>query len=808
MQNAKWKSICLTVLSILTLFCLCLGVACTQHQTEKPPVNLRLEISANELDIDLYGTQELTANVYDGETPISASYTWTVDDDSVIQLVDEKNVATVKGLKVGTATITVKSGDMIKTCACTVTDRTGQIPKLSLNFVSTEIMVDDTVTIIPTVYYDGEPVTGPMDYTFLSENTQVITVMEAVDGLSATLKGVAYGTTNVVVSTTYDETFLQVKAKIVVKSGTAILVSQKEISFERIAPGYDEFMKEVSATIIPEDENDEVDYSKLIWESEDENIATVEKGENGTCIIKNGEAGQTVVTATYTVSQNTILKETITVNVSPSKAVVSTHPTTGDKGLRISLTENEWFQYPKAVNIKDKTLNEDTIVFDVIPTIEGADDFANMYVRFTDATDENNYVEIVLRSHFHNSGELEGTIRDTTLVKAGTSANPGVYTGYTNEKSTYVGSWFPGTFHDSTTSSAEYFRFSYDTEKTSLYGTHPGASKTIVADFKNATGDYEYFPSIWDGFKGDEIYISMRTDGHVVEGGKSTIFLLGIYNIDLSAPSRTVFPTAPGIATEYQEDYTLTVPTGATYYVDNKAYAAGEKVNLGDGLLVNMQGGEVNGLYHRTWCFPYVIDFTEKTKDDIILDFMTVPTVPLAREYDALFIIIRDTEDANNYIKIRLEGRNASNDTRVKAGHSGCVASNGSIEYRGNDNNGGFVESSDINGSRNFRLAIDYEDLAIYAYKCYGGTRIQEMAMLVDLDDPFYFDRSFGGFANGTATIEIELWSINSQSHSTQIFFRTIEDFNLANPEQKIVRSNGLTTDVAPVVMGFGRKED
>ena len=108
----------LSLLAVLVMICVvatCALVAC------EGKVTAEIKLSQTELKLVEGGVMQLTATV----TGTDEETVWTVDKDDVVSLTKatRDNLYTVKALKAGTATITVKAGDATATCLVTVSEK-------------------------------------------------------------------------------------------------------------------------------------------------------------------------------------------------------------------------------------------------------------------------------------------------------------------------------------------------------------------------------------------------------------------------------------------------------------------------------------------------------------------------------------------------------------------------------------------------------------------------------------------------------------------------------------------------------------
>ena len=734
MTKNKIKRVFLTALSALCALCALLGVACAQEteSSSSAPATVTIALSETTADIDLYGQKELTATVSEGSSASEKTVEWSVSDPTVIELIEDGNTALLKGLKAGAATVTAKLGEAEQTCACTVTDRTGQVPKLSLNTAKVSINAAQTFTLVPAVYYDGIAVTETIAYSFRSENEAVATVSD-----SGVITGIALGKTSVYVTATYKDVPLSVKVDVEVKTSVVLELDKTELEFYRAAPGYDEFSEMVTVTIVPE-KGGVADYSKLVWESSDEEVATVVKGEDGEATVTNGKAGKATVSVSYEVKTGVVLKEEIDVTVTQSSAQYAKHPTLGDTGILMTLSDGEWFDYPKAIDFNGKTSEESFIDFNVIPTTVGTSDFNMLYLRLTDTEDAGNYVELKFY-RYKNADDY-----DFTIVSAATSLAPDTYVGYTNEKSPTAGCWTGANFLGRPGSSNAqyiqnyYYKLSFDYATKALYANYISSNMVILSDLDDTDTFYAGLEG-WDGFTKGTAYLSIRTVGHIRSDLKSQIFIKGISDFDLSDPTKSA--STPKVET-------------STHPVDNTA-----------GQIVTLNAGDV-------YTYADAIDLKDKTSTDVVVKFSVLPTTKEVRDISQLYVKFTDTNNPSNYVLVKIHDMDTSYpwvySLAKSAGQTWTGKDNTTVHASGN---WGLTTTSNFIGtgiSDYFSISFDYAGRAVYANRD-GNQRI-----LADLDDmtEFYPDGPlWSGFSADKCYVSIWVnWYNTSVSDSVKIF--------------------------------------
>ena len=130
-------------------------------------------VSLNKTSASIYinGTEKLTETI----SPTNAtnkSVTWTSSNSSIVSVDSNGNI---KGIKEGTATITVKTNDenKIATCNVTVKANDAKVSGVSLNKTSTVLDVSDTESLVATISPSNA---SNKSVTWSSSNTNIVSV--------------------------------------------------------------------------------------------------------------------------------------------------------------------------------------------------------------------------------------------------------------------------------------------------------------------------------------------------------------------------------------------------------------------------------------------------------------------------------------------------------------------------------------------------------------------------------------------------------------------------------------------------------
>ena len=778
----------ISLLLFSSLFML-FGVACLNqggNSSENEPT-IKIELSASTLNVDLYGQAELEATVYKDNVISEEVVTWSSSDNEVIELIEGENALTIKGIKVGNATVTAKVGEVEATCECIVEAKPQQVPKLVMNTYDVSININDTLTLIPTVYYDGIAVTEELQYTYSVEDETIASTTNGV------VTGKALGQTKVYVTTSYKDVDLSATVEVEVKTSTVLLLNKKELYFYRLAPGYDKFTEEISVEIVPQDGYN-VDYSELVWESSDEEIIKIIDVKNGKCTVENGKAGEATVTVSYNAPEGVLLQESVEVVVESSGVEYAEHPTLDLSGLKMSLNDGEKFTYPKAIDFSGKGINDTLVNLITIPTEELKRDVSALYISFTDTEDETNSVTIRVTKHHVESWDF------CYAFVQFSQCTPDYWYGYTNERDGNCGMWLGGDINGS-----KNIRISMDYAERIVYSWNQAqTSMAMIADLDDST----HFPDkAWSGFAEDKAYVSVWTTGHVKANLQSTLLITDISDYNLEDPTKEKEDATFESKSEYVTDYKVDIPEGQAYrlgsiddcgtsYSNGATMPTGNRVwsgwedsqtslNLGNGLLVT-SAGKLNtndDSYSTRWTYSKLIDLNGKTKTDTLLDMMTLPQTALTRESASINIYLTDKEDTSNYIKIRITAHHQYNIPMMHVSFSKYPTINHWVGLNENgDQNIGSWFVGDWNGTSNIMLSFDYEEKAIYAFKhTPEDYNFDKMFKVADLDDATFFpDGQWEGFTNGTCYLSVGYEYVNTENHQVQFFVRNILGCDLA----------------------------
>ena len=271
----------------------CGDVSATCKVTVNSVTASTITLNISEITLFIGQSDKLTATV-SPENVTDKDITWT-SDKAQIAIVSQDG--TVTGLAVGVANITAKCGDVSATCKVTVNPVTASTVMLNASDMTLFIGQTDklTATISP------ENVTNKT-IIWTSDNEEVATVSE--DG---TVTAVAAGVANITASCGDVSATCKVTVNPVTVSTVTLNVSGMTLFIGQT--------DKLIATVLPENVTD----NKIIWTSDNEQIATVSEDGTVTAItvgVANITATCGDVSATCKVTVNSVTASTVTLNVS------------------------------------------------------------------------------------------------------------------------------------------------------------------------------------------------------------------------------------------------------------------------------------------------------------------------------------------------------------------------------------------------------------------------------------------------------------------------------------------------------------
>ncbi len=243
-----------------------------------------LNLSPSEASMSLGETVDFSAtatfsNAIEGDVSGDSMTSWRSDAEKIATVKNGK----VEGVGVGTATITVSSKSFSKTATVIVTDPV--VTKLEVTPEKSEVALGRSTTFtVMAMFSDGSTVdvTNNPDVTWESAAEAIATVTEG------TVQSVAEGETSI--SATYQGVDISAELIVVAAIMTKFDIDQKN---EVIIVGRSQAL---TATAVMSDGQtvDVSDKPEVTWVSDNEGIATVDKG-----VVQGVAMGITTIRATY-----------------------------------------------------------------------------------------------------------------------------------------------------------------------------------------------------------------------------------------------------------------------------------------------------------------------------------------------------------------------------------------------------------------------------------------------------------------------------------------------------------------------------
>lgn len=237
-----------------------------------------------------FSSSSYTMSFYDNLT-LSPTYVqcsgeieWTSSDPSVATVESDGSVIPHKP---GTTEITVTRGGVSAKTSVTVAESTA-VPVLSLNREELNLLVGGSLSLVPTVRFNGAEVEG-FTAEMAVQNTSVATVE------NGRVTGVAKGETEVIVSVSYrGYDFAERRIPVSVKDDVNIVLSANEIDLHtKEVDGYEyQTTQQISAEVYVSGEK--VENPSVQWASENSSVASVSDG-----LISAVGVGDTDITVSY-----------------------------------------------------------------------------------------------------------------------------------------------------------------------------------------------------------------------------------------------------------------------------------------------------------------------------------------------------------------------------------------------------------------------------------------------------------------------------------------------------------------------------
>ena len=414
--------------------------------------------------------------------------------------------------------------------------------------------------------------------------------------------------------------------------------------------------------------------------------------------------------------------------------------------------------YPNAIDLNGKTSSDIILDLSMLPSVTGAREVSYMDIQFTDTVDSTNSVRVRLEKASNANWNFS-----VAAVAFSTYPTTDYFRGLTNGTSNFSKMWIGGDIRGNMN-----IALSFDYANKAIYSYYQDQTRMqVIADLDNT----DHFPEAqWSGFTIGKAYVSVTMYGVATTVNQTQMLVRTIGDYDLQTGESNV-------ALARKNVFSVDVPEGSTYYVDEVAYT--DSIALGEGLVVTMTGDTA------TWTYPTAFDFSRSTS---YVDIMTLPQTALTREFESVDISFTDADDPTNVVTVRVKrhpnSATQSNYENVLVAHAKLSDYPTADYWRGWTNGtnyaGGMWLVGDINGSKNIRIAFDYENRVLSSW--YDVTKTG-MATIIDLDNTDHFpEAQWSGFTNGKAYVSITLNGINTSNSTASFFVRELCGADLLAP--------------------------
>lgn len=203
-------------------------------------------------------------------------------------------------------------------------------------------------------------------------------------------------------------------------------------------------------------------------------------------------------------------------------------------GQKVTLSQGAVLQYAGIIDFNGKTKDDRILKLHILPSVIGETDIQKITVRFTDITDENNYIELTLEDC--NDPYLYGMVTGYAKAAPAGEIQTGVDTNKgwicKNRYGQGINCSFHGISYGTTPIGSEGMSWiiSMDYEERIVYA---GPNKAFVVDLD----DPQYFTTLWNGFAQDKAYMTISFEQYSKSEG--TIIITDLAGCDLSTPQYT-----------------------------------------------------------------------------------------------------------------------------------------------------------------------------------------------------------------------------------------------------------------------------
>lgn len=273
--------------AIFASACICLVCGCKEKDDDNnnPSVDAAsVNIVDSALTLDCFETYTLET-----ETKNVGSIVWESSDLSVVTVDENGNLSA--GMKLGSATVTARCGDVSDSCEVTVLLKSG-LPEMKVENTA-YVSEGGSYTVDCNVYYNSKDISGYLTFGCDASNDDNADIATAsVNGNIVTFEGVTAGEATFSVYTTVFGRLYAEKITVRVRNtDVAYVVDGLVNNYLQIRPDTERYTSDVAVYY----RGERVPDGQLEWSVSDESVVTI--GENGRLIGK--KEGYAILSTTY-----------------------------------------------------------------------------------------------------------------------------------------------------------------------------------------------------------------------------------------------------------------------------------------------------------------------------------------------------------------------------------------------------------------------------------------------------------------------------------------------------------------------------
>lgn len=238
---------------------------------------------------------------------------------------------------------------------------------------------------------------------------------------------------------------------------------------------------------------------------------------------------------------------------------------TARNGLNLHISPNNTFYYNKELDVSDTSSENPLVEFTFSPLQDGITDAEKIYFTFTDAEDPDNSLTIVVKTRKQSAGWLYLQAKANDQLFSGKDGstlwiegNYGCTFQYTSKNESYLKTFNSNANNAETTLlkdmlSKQNVKFWIDNEtkevKVAYYSLMNNDGKTYTTKTITDLDDASFQSSIWEGFKGNKVFLSVKAENFVQD--YASIVLTKIGNNSLSTTGYLDESDGPAISVDY-----------------------------------------------------------------------------------------------------------------------------------------------------------------------------------------------------------------------------------------------------------------